>query len=258
MSDRQGGGLLAAQPRVQWELDRNRYDIKLPAAGAEFGTFVGALVCLATDDATMTLTATREDQKVVRRTWTGRCTSDEFALMLAEARLATIQARYADGSDLWLDLPGTGRWRWSTSGAAHDAAFEFLRILQSKRRRRQFRLTWPLLVTVAAVLAIGAWSREVPAASPTDPAGTEFYGPWWYLVLCILLGLAGLFAFIAADPGGFGGLGKRRYLRRLTSGQPFSWRRYVTFGKLDITNGVGAGLLIGVLAGVLGVLLVGK
>ncbi|WP_460652319.1 hypothetical protein [Kribbella endophytica] len=252
-------GRFAAPTPLQWDLNSNRYDIKLPAAGADFGTFVSALASLATDDATMAFIATLEDHRVVRRTWNGTCSADEFAVMLADVRLSTIQATYGDRSNLWLDLPPVQRrWRWTTSGAAHDAAFEFSRTLQRGRRRRRFRLTWPWSVMLVSLLMFGAWSRDVPAANPTDPPGSDFYGPWWYLLITIAVAFAGIFAFILADPGGFGGLSKRRFLRRLTSPRPFSWRRYVTIGKLDITNGVGAGLVIGLLAGVLGVLVVGK
>ncbi|WP_344219687.1 hypothetical protein [Kribbella sancticallisti] len=262
MSSAQGAVPQAVPTPPSWDREENRFDIKLPLGGASYPTFVEALACLATSDAELTLTASKEDNRLVQREWTGQCSATEFALVLADARRFVLQATYGDGSRLWFDSGGTDRWRWSTSGDAQDAAVGFKRTVKSRIRGRRFYLWWPAGMLIVVWLMYSAWSHELPSVDPAKAPEFDYTGPLWYTIICLAGVLAALIGMIAADWTGFG-LSKRRYLRRLSTTNRLtlrrsSWRDYVTIGKLDVTNGVGAALVIGVVAGVLGVLIVGK
>ncbi|TCC52131.1 hypothetical protein E0H73_40045 [Kribbella pittospori] len=241
-------GPKSAPAPPSWDLARNRYEFKLPAGGADFSTLVAAFASIATDDATFTLTATHEDHRVVQRNWTGRCTADEFALMLAEARRFVLQATYSDGSRLWYDSVGTERWRWSTSGAAQDAALEFRRTVKRRTRRRRFSLIWPWSVLLAGLLMYGAWGDESPAADPNDPPVYNYTGPLWYTLIWTMIAVTGVVAIFASDWTGYG-LSKRRYLRRLSSDRSLKWRRMFVIKPVDVTNQIGIGLVLGLPAG---------
>ncbi|NEA30207.1 hypothetical protein [Streptomyces sp. SID13031] len=246
-----------AVPVPQWDLDRQRYDMKLPNEDVDFAVYVAALPHLAVDSAEVTLTATHPDQTIAQRTWTGPCVAEELALMLAKATRVVLQVTYADGSRLWLESGRTERWRWTTSGEAQDAVSLFTRSLRKSLWRRRFRIGWPFVLGMSALVGLLSWGKSVPAADPKEPDGYDYTGPLWYTLLCVVLMLIAVVGALTTDHSGFGRT-RQRYLGRLASPGTRSWRRFFTVRPLDVTNGVVAALAVGVMTGVLIALIFGS
>jgi hypothetical protein len=243
-----------------WDIERPRYEIKVPPEGCDFEHLVAGLAELTPEHSTAILTVTRPDASVLQKRWRGLQTPEELAAMLAEADSLVLQVVYADRSRLWLadGVRRHDRWRWTTAGAAQDAAHKFTRVLRKHRKRRLLTIAWPMALIMATVLAFASLGFDQQDGSTPETEFPRYVGPLWYTVLSVLAVLVGLIGIHITDATGFG-RSRRRYLKRLAvPARHFSWRRFFEIRPLDLTNGVFAALVIGLVAGVLLVLIVGK